>query len=325
MFHLRFGLSDHLKALLDFVFGSRRRVKKVRIFRAWFSHYWYWRLCLSLCFCQNDQFLASSQEAEARNLVALTRSKGLCLLLFPSTHDCCSFFFSRAFVSMGHLHPARSGVVDPSDPLRPLNLLRWHAASPVTRSRVGHHPMHGNQQAPPSFLPAASIPFFHMGLDRLCQPEPDVLQDPNLNHAAWLAAFAALTGTDLTTEHMALLQHALIPIQFPSRVIAPLQAGDQDHVISCTGPSWAIKKGRPRSTGSQTAPDGAHIQDLSRSTQDALPTWVDKLYLKIAHLAALVSEAQDLPNPGWIKCSTLSTYNGPSIPGSVLWPYPISN
>ena len=38
MFHLRFGLSDHLKALRDFVFGSRRRVKKVRIFRAWFSH-----------------------------------------------------------------------------------------------------------------------------------------------------------------------------------------------------------------------------------------------------------------------------------------------
>ena len=38
MFHLCFGLSDHLKALLDFVFGSRRRVKKVRIFRAWFSH-----------------------------------------------------------------------------------------------------------------------------------------------------------------------------------------------------------------------------------------------------------------------------------------------
>ena len=37
MFHLCFGLSDHLKALLDFVFGSRRRVKKVRIFRAWFS------------------------------------------------------------------------------------------------------------------------------------------------------------------------------------------------------------------------------------------------------------------------------------------------
>ena len=39
MFHLRFGLSDHLKTLLDFVFGSRRRVKKVRIFRAWFSQF----------------------------------------------------------------------------------------------------------------------------------------------------------------------------------------------------------------------------------------------------------------------------------------------
>ena len=39
MFHLRFGLSDHLKALRDFVFGSRRRVKKVRIFRAWFSQF----------------------------------------------------------------------------------------------------------------------------------------------------------------------------------------------------------------------------------------------------------------------------------------------
>ncbi len=32
-------------------------------------------------------FLASTQEAEARNLVALTRSKGLCLRLLPSTHE----------------------------------------------------------------------------------------------------------------------------------------------------------------------------------------------------------------------------------------------
>ena len=31
-----------------------------------------------------SSFLADSQEAEARNLVALTRSKGLCLLLFPT-------------------------------------------------------------------------------------------------------------------------------------------------------------------------------------------------------------------------------------------------
>ena len=94
---------------------------------------------------------------------------------------------------------------------------------------------------------------------------------------------------------MALLQHALIPTQFPSRVIAPLQAGHKDQVkdyvteiISCTGPSWA-------GTGSQTAPDDAAIQELPRSTQDALPTWVDKLYLKIAHLAALLAEAQDSP------------------------------
>ena len=48
MFHLRFGLSDHLKALLDFVFGSRRRVKKVRIFRAWFSQKLGWRLCYGI-------------------------------------------------------------------------------------------------------------------------------------------------------------------------------------------------------------------------------------------------------------------------------------
>ena len=200
---------------------------------------------------------------------------------------------------------------------RPLNLLRWPTASPVTRSRVAHLPMHGNPQAPPKFLPAAPIPFFHMELDQLCHS--NILQDPNLNHAAWLAAFAALTGTDLTSEH------ALIPSQFPSRVAAPLQAGNHAQVkeyvteiISCTDPSWAIEIGRPRSSGSHTAPDDASIQVLPRSTQDALPSWVDKLYLKIAHLAALLSEAQDLPKSaaGWIKCSALRSYNGPSIPGN---------
>ena len=36
-------------------------------------------------------------------------------------------------------------------------------------------------------------------------------------------------------------------------------------IISCTGLSWAVKKGRPRSTGSQTAPDDASIQELPRS------------------------------------------------------------
>ena len=162
-----------------------------------------------------------------------------------------------------------------------------------------------------------------MGLTRLCEQE--VLQDPQLNHAAWLAAFAALTGTDLTTEHLALLQHPSIPGQFPSKVFAPLQAGHLEpvkeyvsEIISCTGPSWAVKKHRPRSTGSQTPPDDAAIQELPRTTRDPLPTWVDQLNFKTAHLAALLSEAQDLPKSptGWIKCSALCAYNGPSIPGN---------
>ena len=34
-----------------------------------------------------SDFLAQSREADARNLVALTRSKGLCTLLLPSTHE----------------------------------------------------------------------------------------------------------------------------------------------------------------------------------------------------------------------------------------------
>ena len=190
-----------------------------------------------------------------------------------------SYFFSRASLSLGHLHPSQSGVIDPSDPLRPPNLLKWPATSPVTRSHVAHLPMHGNPTAPPSFLPASAIHFFHMGLTRLCEQE--VLQDPQLNHAAWLAAFAALTGTDLTTEHLALLQHPSIPGQFPSKVFATLQAGHQEpvkeyvsEIISCTGPSWAVKKNRPRSTGSQTPPDDAAIQELPRTTRDPLPAWV---------------------------------------------------
>ena len=53
-----------------------------------------------------------------------------------------------------------------------------------------------------------------------------VLHDKDLVPSLWLAAFAALIGTSLTNEHNALLQHPLIPPQFPSRVIAPLLAGD---------------------------------------------------------------------------------------------------
>ena len=84
-----------------------------------------------------------------------------------------------------------------------------------------------------------------------------------------LAAFAALIGISLTNEHNALLQHPLIPPQFPSRVIAPLLAGDVDtvtnyvtEILACTGPSWAVKNRRPRSSGSQSPPDDASIQEL---------------------------------------------------------------
>ena len=65
-------------------------------------------------------------------------------------------------------------------------------------------------------------------------------------------------------------------------------------------------------------PDDAAIQELPRTTQDPLPTWVDQLYPRIAHLAVLLSEAQDLARSpvGWIKCSSLIAYNGPSIPGN---------
>ena len=146
-----------------------------------------------------------------------------------------------------------------------------------------------------------------------------------LLRSTWLAAFAALIGTTLTQEHNALLQHPLIPSQFSSRVIAPLRDGDVDKVkdyvieiLACTGPSWQIKKGRPRSSGAQTPPEDASIQQLPRTTQDPLPTWVDNLFAKISQLAVLLFEAQDLARSpaGWIKTSALIAYNGPSIPGN---------
>ena len=103
-------------------------------------------------------------------------------------------------------------------------------------------------KAPATLIKRANNMIFLMEL------ESDVLQDPQLNHSAWLAAFAALTGTNLTTEHMALLQHPTIPTQFPSKVIAPLQAGHKEQVqdyvseiISCTGP-----------LGSQAKPSTQH-------------------------------------------------------------------
>ena len=132
------------------------------------------------------------------------------------TPDCGSYFFSRASHSLGHLHPSRPGVVDPSDHARPASLLKWPATSPATRSRYAHLPHHQTPDAPPKLLPAASIPYYHMGMDQLCQPA--VLHDKDLVPSLWLAAFAALIGISLTNEHNALLQHPLIPPQFPSSV-----------------------------------------------------------------------------------------------------------
>ena len=116
-----------------------------------------------------------------------------------------------------------------------------------------------------------------MGMDQLCQPK--VLHDTDLVPSLWLAAFAALIGISLTSEHNALLQHPLIPPQFPSRVIAPLLAGDVDtvtdyvtEILAVTGPSWAVKNRRPRSSGSQSPPDDASIQELPRTTLAPLPS-----------------------------------------------------
>ena len=154
------------------------------------------------------------------------------------TPDCGSYFFSRASHSLGHLHPSRPGVVDPSDYARPASLLKWPATSPATRSRYAHLPHHQNPDAPPKLLPAASIPYYHMGMDQLCQPK--VLHDADLVPSLWLAAFAALIGISLTSEHNALLQHPLIPPQFPSKVIDPVLAGEVDTVtdyVTETSPS----------------------------------------------------------------------------------------
>ena len=194
---------------------------------------------------------------------------------------------------------------------RPASLLKWPATSPATRSRYAHLPHHQTPDAPPKLLPAASIPYYHMGMDQLCQPK--------------VFAFAALIGISLTSEHNALLQHPLIPPQFPSRVIAPLLAGDVDtvtdyvtEILAVTGPSWAVKNRRPRSSGSQSPPDDASIQELPRTTLAPLPSWVDDLHARISQLAVLIHDAQDLARSpsGWIKTSALIVYNGPSIPGN---------
>ena len=102
MFHLRFGLSDHLKALLDFVFGSRRRVKKVRIFRAWFSQQLVrasqhlLRFLLAGHTTQNDFMHAETLSHVFKPLVELpdrhllASAVGLTLALITGRTDLCS-------------------------------------------------------------------------------------------------------------------------------------------------------------------------------------------------------------------------------------------
>ena len=87
---------------------------------------------------------------------------------------------------------------------------------------------------------------------------------------------------------------------------------------TCTGPSWAVKNRRPRSSGPQSPPDDASIQELPRTTLAPLPSWVDDLHARISQLAVLIHDAQDLARSpsGWIKTSALIAYNGPSIPGN---------
>ena len=79
-----------------------------------------------------------------------------------------------------------------------------------------------------------------------------------------------------------------------------------------------VKNRLPRSSGSQSPPDDASIQELPRTTLNPLPSWVDDLYARISQLAVLIHDAQDIARSpsGWIKTSALIAYNGPSIPGN---------
>ena len=161
------------------------------------------------------------------------------------TPDCGSYFFSRASHSLGHIRP---GVVDASDPPRPASLLKWPATSLLLG--VGTPASLCMTPTSSSEIPARRLyPILPHGygptLSTSCFARPELVP------STWLASFAALTGITLTQEHNALLQHPLIPSQFSSRVIAPLRDGDIDKVkdyvteiLSCTGPSWQIKKGR---------------------------------------------------------------------------------
>ena len=217
---------------------------------------------------------------------------------------CGSYFFSQYSQSLGHLHPASPGVIDSDTHLRPLNGMKWPAQSPV-------------------IIPLAAIPFFHLGVDDLCTPE--ILQDSNLNHAAWLTALAALTADNFSPAMMAVLQRPSLPEEFKERVADPLLADDQLGVrhylydlFSYTDAAWRTKPAATRSSSYATPPKDSAIEALPRTTQDPLPHWIDHLTMKLANLAGLLAGATDLPasNLGWVKCSTLSAYDGPGVPGN---------
>ena len=175
-------------------------------------------------------------------LILRTQLHQLAVFPFPSPHQspatlsdrgctlaptCGSHFFAQYSQSLGHLHPASPGVIDPDTHLRPLNVLKWPNQSPVITPL--NLPMVDDPQAPlrtaPDFLPVAAIPLFNMGVERLCAP--DILQDPTLNHAAWLTAYAALTADNFSPAMMSVLQHPSLPEEFKERVADPLQANDQ--------------------------------------------------------------------------------------------------
>ena len=205
------------------------------------------------------------------------------------TPDCGSYFFSRASHSLGHLHPSRPGVVDPSDYARPASLLKWPATSPATRSRYAHLPHHQTPDAPPKLLPAASIPYYHMGMDQLCQPA--VLHDKDLVPSLWLAAFAALIGISLTNEHNALLQHPLIPPQFPSRVIALISPGCPPWLLPFSSPRPSRSFRPTRSTACFLSLSPASVQlGLSRSFR---PT--QSLAASVLVFTSLFSASPPLP------------------------------
>ena len=166
---------------------------------------------------------------------------------------CGSHFFSQYSQSPSHLHPASPGVIDPDTHLRPLSVLKWPDQSPVITPlnlpMVDDDPQAPIRTAP---VPVAAIPFFNMGVERLSA----ILQDPNLNHAAWLTAYAALTADNFSPAMMSVLQHPSLPEEFKERV------------------------------------HDSAILALPRTTQDPMPHWVDQLTMKLAHLAYLLAEAK---------------------------------